>query len=65
MRRASYELFADELRKQGYSNKKIREILDKMIEDGLAEGNDLDGYVLTERGVEAVEHKIFDSMGVR
>lgn len=65
MRRASYELFARDLRRQGHSDKKIREILDKMLEEGLAEGNDLDGYVLTEKGVTVAERKIYDSMGVR
>lgn len=64
MRRASFELFAEDLRRKGYSNKKIRRILEKMIEEGLAEGNDYRGYVLTERGVAEVEKRIFRSVGV-
>lgn len=45
--------------------RKIREILDKMIEEGLAEGDDYKGYVLTEKGVAQVERVAFNSIGVR
>lgn len=64
MRRASFELFAEDLKKKGYSNGKIREILTKMIKEGYAEGNDHKGYILTEKGVIAIERMIFGSIGV-
>ena len=64
MNRASFEMFADELRAQGFSEEKIREVLEKMIEDGLCEGNDEDGYILTEKGVSSVEGRIYRGFGV-
>lgn len=64
MRRVPFWVFADDLRKQGYSNKKIREIINKMIEEGLAEGDDVRGYILTEEGVAEVERRVFKSVGV-
>jgi len=50
MRRASFELFAEDLRRKGYSNKKIRRILEKMIEEGLA-GGTITGVTSSPRGV--------------
>lgn len=64
MRRASFNLFANELRSKGYSEKKIREVLNKMIEDGLAEGDDRRGYVLTEKGLAEIERRIYRNIGV-
>ena len=64
MRRASFEVFADELRVQGYSEEKIREILKTMIEEGLCEGDDAQGYILTEKGVTTIEKQIYGRMGV-
>lgn len=65
MRRAPFWIFAEELRMKGYSYKKIREILEKMIEEGYAEGDDYKGYVLTEKGVTEIERRAFESIGVR
>lgn len=64
MRRAPFWVFAEDLKKKGYSDEKIREIIEKMIEEGLAEGNDSNGYILTEKGVTEAERRIFRSMGV-
>lgn len=64
MKRASFELFADELRVQGFSEEKIRSILKTMIEEGLCEGNDEVGYSLTEKGVGVVETNIYRKLGV-
>ena len=65
MNRASFDFFAEDLKRQGYSDEDIRRILDKMIEDKLVEGNDEIGYILTEKGVEIIEKQIYSSMGVR
>ena len=65
MKRASFELFAKELRKQGVSEDRIRDVLENMIKEGLAEGNDRIGYILTEKGVIEAEKLIYRKMGVR
>lgn len=64
MNRASFELFAKELRRQGYTDEQIREVLETMIKEGLAEGDDAQGYILTEKGVTIAEKKVFASVGV-
>ena len=64
MKRASFELFAKELREQGFSEEKIREVLETMIKDGLVEGDDAQGYILTEKGVTKTEKIIYGNVGV-
>ena len=64
MNRASFELFANELRAQGFSEEKIRSVLKAMIDEGLCEGDDERGYVLTEIGVKTIEAKIYRKLGV-
>lgn len=64
MKRAFFELFAKDLRKQGFSNEKIRDVLKGLIEKGLAEGNDKIGYIITEKGVIVIEKIIYGKMGV-
>ena len=65
LRRASFELFCEWLRERGITDRKrAREILDELIELGLAEGDDEGGYILTEKGVVEAEKKVFSSVGV-
>ena len=64
MNRASFDFFADELRVQGFSEEKIRSVLEAMIKEGLCEGNDEEGYILTEKGVNTIEKKIYGNFGV-
>jgi repressor of nif and glnA expression len=64
LKRASFNLFADELRKQGISEKRIRIVLENMIKNGFAEGNDRIGYILTEKGVIEAEKIIYGRLGV-
>jgi len=65
MNRASFDFFAEDLKRQGFSDEDVRRVLNKMLENGLVEGNDEIGYVLTEKGVEVVERQIYSSVGVR
>ena len=64
MRRAPFSDFAKGLREQGFSEEKIREVLEKLIREGYAEGNDAEGYIITEKGVTEIEKMIFKSVGV-
>lgn len=65
LRRAPFELVCEWLKEKGITDRKrAREILDELIELGLAEGDDEVGYILTERGVVEAEKKIYDSFGV-
>jgi len=65
LRSASFELFCEWLRERGITDRKrAREILDELIELGLAEGDDEVGYILTEKGFVEAEKKIFGSVGV-
>ena len=64
MRRASFEFFAKDLRAKGVSNKRIRDILQILIDRGYCEGNDEKGYILTEKGVNEVEKMIYGKLGV-
>jgi len=65
LRSASFELFFEWLREKGITDRKrAREILDELIELGLAEGDDEFGYILTEKGVVEVEKKLFGDVGV-
>lgn len=65
LRSASFELFFEWLKEKGITDRKrAREILDDLIELGLAEGDDEVGYILTEKGVVEAEKKIFGTVGV-
>jgi len=65
LRSASFELFCEWLRERGITDRKrAREILDELIELGLAEGDDEGGYFLTEKGVVEAEKKVFGDVGV-
>ena len=65
LHRASFELFFLWLSEKGITDRKrAREILDELIELGLAEGDDEVGYILTEKGVDEAEKKIFSDVGV-
>ena len=65
LHRASFESVLEWLKEKGITDrKKAREILDELIELGLAEGDDEFGYILTEKGVVEAEKKIFRDFGV-
>ena len=64
MRRASFDLFAKDLLARGVSEKRIRAILQKLIDKGYCEGSDERGYILTEKGVNEIEKTIYGKFGV-
>ena len=65
MNRAPIELFYEWFKEKGVEDpKKIREIINSLLEKGVIEGNDEEGYVLTTKGVIVVEKDIFGSYGV-
>lgn len=64
MRRASFDLFAKDLLARGVPEKRIRAILQKLIDQGYCEGSDKRGYIITEKGVNEVEKTIYGKFGV-
>ncbi len=64
MRRASFDLFAKDLLARGVPEKRIRAILQKLIDQGYCEGSDERGYIITEKGVNEVEKTIYGKFGV-
>jgi len=64
MRRASFDLFAKDLLARGVPEKRIRAILQKLIDEGYCEGSDERGYIITEKGVNEVEKTIYGKFGV-
>ncbi len=64
MRRASFDLFAKDLLARGVPEKRIRAILQKLIDEGYCEGSDEKGYIITEKGVNEVEKTIYGKFGV-
>ena len=65
LRRAPFDLFLEWLKEKGITDRKrVREILDDLIEQGLVEGDDGVGYILTEKGVVEAEKKVFGGIGV-
>ena len=65
MNRASIDLLCEWFKEKGIEDpKKIREIINSLLEKGVLEGNDKEGYVLTTKGVIVAEKDIFGSYGV-
>lgn len=64
MIRVSFEEYADELRAQGFSEEQIKDVFKEMLDTGLCEGNDEDGFSLTEKGLYVLEEPIYRSLGV-
>ena len=65
MHRASFEKIFEWMKEKGITDRnQALKLIDRIIELGLAEGNDEVGYILTEKGVNEAEKHIYDSVGV-
>jgi len=65
LHRASFEKVFEWMKEKGITDRnQARKLIDRIIELGLAEGNDEIGYILTMEGVIEAEKEIYSSVGV-